>query len=90
MAKIPGAAANERIGNRGDWDAQAEKQSRRAPSASSSPATGRVVRVTRQAHGMIGKKRSRKRRLLGTRLVAAVDQPRSAANARQALTFDRP
>jgi large subunit ribosomal protein L35 len=27
-------------------------------------------------HGMIGKKRSRKRRLLGTRLVADADQPR--------------
>ena len=27
-------------------------------------------------HGMIGKRRARKRRLVGTRLVAEVDQPR--------------
>jgi len=40
--------------------------------------TGRVVRAhAGKRHGMIGKKRSRKRRLLGTRLVAAVDQPRA-------------
>jgi large subunit ribosomal protein L35 len=39
--------------------------------------TGRAARAhAGKRHGMIGKKRSRKRRLLGTRLVADVDQPR--------------
>ena len=39
--------------------------------------SGRVARAQAgKRHGMIGKKRSRKRRLLGTRLVAEVDQAR--------------
>jgi large subunit ribosomal protein L35 len=41
--------------------------------------TGKVVRAQAgKRHGMIGKGRSRKRRLLGTRVVAAVDQARTA------------
>ena len=40
--------------------------------------SGRVARAhAGKRHGMIGKKRSRKRRLLGTRLVAEADQPRT-------------
>ena len=40
--------------------------------------TGKVVRAhAGKRHGMIGKGRSRKRRLLGTRVVAAVDQART-------------
>ena len=41
--------------------------------------TGRGLAVRAQSgkrHGMIGKSRKRKRRLLGTAVVAAVDQPR--------------
>lgn len=40
--------------------------------------TGKVVRAhAGKRHGMIGKSRRRKRRLLGTRLVAAADQART-------------
>jgi large subunit ribosomal protein L35 len=40
--------------------------------------TGLVVRAKAgKRHGMIGKKRSRKRRLLGTTLVASADQARA-------------
>lgn len=40
--------------------------------------TGKAVRaMAGKRHGMIGKSRRRKRRLLGTALVAAVDQPRT-------------
>ena len=40
--------------------------------------TGKVVRAhSGKRHGMIGKSRKRKRRLLGTAVVAAVDQPRA-------------
>jgi len=40
--------------------------------------TGRVKRAkSGKRHGMIRKARKRKRRLLGTTLVAAVDQPRA-------------
>ena len=39
--------------------------------------TGKAVRGHSSVrHGMIGKRRSRKRRLTGTSLVTAVDQPR--------------
>jgi large subunit ribosomal protein L35 len=39
--------------------------------------TGKVMRAhSGLRHGMIGKRRSRKRRLTGTVLVAEVDQPR--------------
>jgi large subunit ribosomal protein L35 len=39
--------------------------------------SGRVKRgLSGKRHGMIGKSRNRKRRLLGTTLVAAVDEPR--------------
>jgi large subunit ribosomal protein L35 len=41
--------------------------------------TGRGLAVRAKSgkrHGMIGKSRNRKRRLLGTTVVAAVDQPR--------------
>ena len=39
--------------------------------------TGKAVRGhSSLRHGMIGKRRSRKRRLRGTSLVTAVDQPR--------------
>jgi len=40
--------------------------------------TGKVVRAhAGKRHGMIGKSRRRKRRLLGTRLVAPADQART-------------
>ena len=39
--------------------------------------TGKVLRaMTGVRHGMIGKSRTRKRRLVGTTMVADVDQPR--------------
>jgi large subunit ribosomal protein L35 len=39
--------------------------------------SGKAVRAHASVrHGMIGKRRSRKRRLTGTSLVTAVDQPR--------------
>ena len=39
--------------------------------------TGKVVRYSAgKRHGLLGKRRSRKRRLLGSRLVDPADQPR--------------
>ena len=55
-----------------------QKTSRAAAKRFKLSGTGRVVRYSAgKRHGMIGKRRSRKRRLLGSRLVDGADQART-------------
>jgi large subunit ribosomal protein L35 len=54
-----------------------QKSNRAAAKRFKLSGTGRALRGhSSLRHGMIGKRRSRKRRLTGMTLVAAVDQPR--------------
>ena len=54
-----------------------QKSNRAAAKRFKLSGTGRTLRGhSSLRHGMIGKRRSRKRRLTGMTLVAAVDQPR--------------
>ena len=54
-----------------------QKSNRAAAKRFKLTGSGKAVRAKSGVrHGMIGKRRSRKRRLTGTELVAEVDQPR--------------